>query len=63
MTERNGSIAMTYTTSTISGNPYIARISMKFGESSATIKAGTYVTIAKIVSENPMEHHSLLLPT
>jgi hypothetical protein len=50
MAERNGRMAMRYATSTISNNPNIARMAVKFGESSATSKAGTYVTIAKIFS-------------
>jgi hypothetical protein len=49
--ERVGRMAMRYTTRTISNNPNIPLIRMKFGESSATNNAGTYETIAIILSE------------
>jgi hypothetical protein len=43
-------MAIRYTTNTINPKPNIARIAVKFGESSATNTAGTAVTIAKIVA-------------
>src|SRR5262249_43487761 len=50
MTERNGRIARSYTISTISNNPNIARMRLKFGESWAT-NTGSQVSIAQIFSE------------
>lgn len=50
MAVRTGRIARMYTMSTISNNPNIALMSMKFGDFSSTNNAGTNVTIAKIFS-------------
>jgi hypothetical protein len=50
--ERNGRIAIRYATSTIRINPNITRTAIKVGESSATNRAGTDVTIFSIVSLN-----------
>src|SRR6478609_4553362 len=47
---RNGRIAMRHTTKTTNIRPSIPRIRKKRGESWSTNKAGTAVTIAKIVS-------------
>ena len=58
--ERNGCMAITYTMSTINNNPNIARMSMKFGESSATNNAGTKVTAAHSLSTIQSSITSLL---